>query len=173
MKFILLYLLVFTPTNLFSKNVTMLEIENEVNKINNLRENLVKGVISKPNQDTFKAVCKPVGLGIKSYYKATGIMIRQTSLKYRNQKNKPTAFEEEISNLFLKDPSIQESWIYTDHKKHFFKKILIQKPCLVCHGKKDNRPSFIKNKYPNDHAYNFRVGDFRGLYHVEVERQRN
>ena len=47
-------------------------------------------------------------------------MIRQTSLKYRNQ-NKPTAFEEEISNLFLKDPSIQESWIYTDHKDIFQK----------------------------------------------------
>ncbi|MEO9125770.1 MAG: DUF3365 domain-containing protein [Microcoleus sp.] len=40
--------------------------------------------------------------------------------------------------------------------------------CLSCDGLKDRRPQFVKDGYPQDLAYNFRAGDFRGMYAVLI-----
>jgi hypothetical protein len=33
---------------------------------------------------------------------------------------------------------------------------------------KNNRPEFIKNKYPQDLAFDFKEGDLRGMYSVFI-----
>lgn len=43
----------------------------------------------------------------------------------------------------------------------YFRRINVQASCLACHGLKDNRPEFVKKNYPQDLAYNFKVGDLR------------
>lgn len=40
--------------------------------------------------------------------------------------------------------------------------------CLACHGEKDSRPEFIKEKYPDDRAYGFKKGDLRGVISVLI-----
>ena len=40
--------------------------------------------------------------------------------------------------------------------------------CLACHGANDARPEFVKQGYPEDKAFDFEVGDLRGLYSVFV-----
>jgi hypothetical protein len=44
----------------------------------------------------------------------------------------------------------------------------VEASCLVCHGAKENRPQFVKDNYPQDLAYNFHVGDLRGMYAVFI-----
>lgn len=40
--------------------------------------------------------------------------------------------------------------------------------CLACHGEKNTRPEFVKEKFPEDRAHGFNAGDLRGLYSVFV-----
>ncbi len=38
----------------------------------------------------------------------------------------------------------------------------------ACHGSRDSRPAFVKEKYPNDRAFNFQPGDLRGMVAVFI-----
>ncbi len=38
--------------------------------------------------------------------------------------------------------------------------------CLACHGSKASRPTFVKENYSDDKAFDFKVGDLRGMYAV-------
>lgn len=40
--------------------------------------------------------------------------------------------------------------------------------CLACHGMKTSRPNFVKESYPDDRAFEFKVGDLRGMYAVFI-----
>jgi hypothetical protein len=44
----------------------------------------------------------------------------------------------------------------------------VEASCLSCDGLKDRRPQFVKDGYPQDLTYNFRAGDFRGMYAVLI-----
>ena len=50
----------------------------------------------------------------------------------------------------------------------YYRRINVEASCLACHGGKDSRPQFIKDKYPQDLAYDFQVGDLRGMYSVFI-----
>jgi hypothetical protein len=39
---------------------------------------------------------------------------------------------------------------------------------MPCHSTRDSRPEFIKSEYPRDRAYNYEVGEIRGLYSVFI-----
>ena len=47
-------------------------------------------------------------------------------------------------------------------------RITVREACLACHGAKAERPDFVKERYPEDRACGFEVGDLRGLYSVFV-----
>jgi hypothetical protein len=40
----------------------------------------------------------------------------------------------------------------------------VEDACLACHGSEDTRPDFVKQGYPDDKAFDFEVGDLRGVY---------
>ncbi len=48
----------------------------------------------------------------------------------------------------------------------YFRRIVVEHPCVACHGGREERPEFVRNRYPEDRAYGFRVGDLRGVYSV-------
>lgn len=50
----------------------------------------------------------------------------------------------------------------------YYRRITVEASCLACHGLKDNHPQFVKNNYPQDLAYNFKVDDLRGMYAVFI-----
>lgn len=39
---------------------------------------------------------------------------------------------------------------------------------MACHGTKTSRPAFVKQNYPDDKAFDFKVGDLRGMYAVDL-----
>jgi len=48
----------------------------------------------------------------------------------------------------------------------YMRPISVKQACIACHGSKDKRPKFIVEKYPNDRAFDFKVGDLRGMIEV-------
>ena len=52
----------------------------------------------------------------------------------------------------------------------YSKPIFIEAPCLNCHGSSEQISAevaeFLKNKYPNDKATDYNIGDLRGVISV-------
>jgi len=110
-----------------------------------------------------------------------GVFIKRVSLKNRNKNNYPDDFEKRILNNFelLKqnnqlDGETEFAEITTegDYKYlRYLKPIIIQAECLNCHGNKaDMMPrvkDLIAQKYPDDTAFGYRVGDLRGAISIK------
>ena len=106
-------------------------------------------------------------------------IIKRTSKKVRNQKNKPNqietealdGFENDITNKKVITPYIQE------HKDdfYFFAPIIINDLCLKCHGdaggdiSSDDYAQILKY-YPEDQAVDYKSGDLRGIWSIRFTR---
>ena len=108
------------------------------------------------------------------------LILKRTSLKYRNDKNIPDKWELSVLKSFEKRKvngeslkSINESKIVFDGENTFFRfmqVIPVGKPCITCHGSniKPDIAAKIDELYPNDLARGFKVGDIRGAFSVKV-----
>ncbi|WP_328798991.1 Tll0287-like domain-containing protein [Kangiella shandongensis] len=100
----------------------------------------------------------------------------RTSHKVRNPKNKPDALLEGPLNYYLElaqeekqgRPQITQlpdnSWLYVEP-------IYAQPMCLACHGSNiDSKvKTVIDEKYPDDEAFGFEDGDFRGMFWMKFK----
>ena len=50
----------------------------------------------------------------------------------------------------------------------YFRRITVRSACLECHGRKEKRPAFVRERYPEDRAFGFERGDLRGVYSIFV-----
>ena len=106
-----------------------------------------------------------------------GVKVRRITSKARNQANSANSEElivlEEIKeklenaqnvDLIIKKKSINHYKVY--------KPILISAKCLNCHGNDKQRDlesyNIILKKYPNDKAINYKSGDLRGAFLVDI-----
>jgi hypothetical protein len=104
--------------------------------------------------------------------------ISRTSLKTRNPKNNPDAWERDVLNTFEKRKNEGEAIAgleYYEKTKvgfRYMKAIPTKGLCLTCHG--DNIPPEVQAKldtyYPEDKATGFQVGDIRGAFTL-IQRQ--
>jgi hypothetical protein len=113
---------------------------------------------------------------ITSIYEQENVnTVTRTALKFRNPQNAPDSLERIVLNEYGRLQNnggpINPSIIINQSGIHYFKPILINNACLVCHGspgKEINNEVYkqIKNKYPDDLATGFKEGDLRGMWHV-------
>jgi len=108
----------------------------------------------------------------------TGMSVARTSLRTRNQTNKPDAWEKAVLEQFEQRKSKGEEvgaleyYELTEHdgKKVFryMKAIPTAEVCLTCHGSDIAEPlaAKINSLYPDDMATGFAVGDIRGAFTV-------
>ena len=109
---------------------------------------------------------------------AKGMKVVRTSLKYRNQTNKPDAWEKSVLEKFEQRKAKGEavnSMEYSELTEHngekvfrYMKAIPTSEVCLTCHGSNVPQPiaSKINNLYPDDKATGFKKGDIRGAFSV-------
>lgn len=110
-----------------------------------------------------------------------GVYIRRVSFKNRNENNFPDEFEKKILTKF---ELLKQNNELNDNTEHFevvkegeftylryLKPILIQAECLNCHGNKDAMlpevKELIASKYPEDKAFGYNIGDFRGAVSIK------
>lgn len=151
------------------------EMDQAITAIDKLRETVAATLKDKESSKItpadFQNTCMVVGKAIKSLAAEKKWEIRQVSAKYRNPSNKPTEREFAVLREFEQDPS--KAKIIREEKNAsglpgvaLYRRITVEASCLKCHGAKESRPGFIKVKYPQDLAYDFKVGDLRGMYRV-------
>jgi len=142
--------------------------------LNRMRSGLASTLKFRKKQDidegVFKQVCVPVGKEFKSWSQAQGYVARQLSSKNRNpdhalRENERSVYAEFESNKKL-DEKVVSVVISGRPGRVLYRRIPVEESCLHCHGAQADRPEFIVNKYPQDKAFDFRVGDLRGLYSV-------
>jgi hypothetical protein len=49
-----------------------------------------------------------------------------------------------------------------------FRRIAVGTACRACPDPKDQRPACVTQGYPEDRAYDFQVGDLRGIYSLFI-----
>jgi Protein of unknown function (DUF3365) len=110
----------------------------------------------------------------------TGHQVRRISLKYRNPMNIPDAYEQRKLEEFnvlnqKKELSNEYSEIIEEHGKRslrYLRPLIVAPLCITCHGPKENIPQEVKtilaDRYPDDRATGFLVGDVRGAITVKI-----
>lgn len=109
---------------------------------------------------------------------ANAMSVARTSLKYRNVKNKPDAWERSVLEKFEQRKEKGEAVtkldfleiVEHDGKKVFryMKAIPTGEVCLKCHGSNVSQPIAMKinSLYPDDKATGYKKGDIRGAFTV-------
>ncbi len=111
--------------------------------------------------------------------KEYGVQIRRVSLKNRNPRNAPDAWERQILQRWERDfqqkkplsPVIVQTTEGGKKVYRYMRPIMVMMPlCLECHGQniKPEVRRLIRERYPNDKATGYRLGDLRGAVSVRV-----
>jgi hypothetical protein len=110
----------------------------------------------------------------------TGHDVRRISLKHRNPKNVPDAYEQRKLEEFnilnqKKELSDEYSEIVEEQGKRYLRylrPLIVASLCITCHGPKESISQEVKTilaeRYPDDRATGFLVGDVRGAITVKI-----
>ncbi|ASC73389.1 hypothetical protein XM38_043540 [Halomicronema hongdechloris C2206] len=133
----------------------------------------LEGTTEAPTLQTMKEVCKPVGMRAKQLSQDNGWRVKQIASKYRNPAHAPDTFHDKRALAkFEQDPELTGFWeretLNGQDGTRYYRRINVEASCLACHGAQGDRPQFVKDNYPQDLAYDFQVGDLRGMYAVFI-----
>lgn len=148
----------------------------EIENLDAMRSGLassLEGRTEEPTLQTMKEVCRPVGMRAMQLSQENGWQVKQIAKKYRNPAHAPDHLQAQIALAkFEREPDLVGFWdretIDGQPGTRYYRRIDVEASCLACHGLKENRPQFVEDNYPQDLAYNFHVGDLRGMYAVFI-----
>jgi hypothetical protein len=134
-----------------------------------LKAALLEGLEDGP--EAAIAVCKDRATAIAEGLRNNGVEVGRTSYKLRNPDNAPADWMEPLLAYYVDggDDS-HRSVILEDGRFGYVEPIVVQKSCLMCHGR-DIAPALggrITKEYPEDRATGFAEGDLRGLFWVTM-----
>ncbi len=121
-------------------------------------------------------VCNVAAPALAADASANGWSVGRTSLKTRNPKNKPDAWEEQVLKGFDAARSdgadaarLERFEVIEQNGKRTFRfmtAIPAAQQCLTCHGEAIKEPVRAKlaELYPDDHSTGYKEGDIRGAF---------
>jgi len=168
-----------------SKDIAFEEALMDARKVSNQLAEKVRGLllqeIGKGGFSSAVRVCSELAQEMTLQFNAeTGHHVRRISLKYRNPKNVPDAYEQRKLEEFnilnqRKELSNEYSEIVEEQGKkylRYLKPLIVAPLCITCHGSKENIPQEVKTilaeRYPDDRATGFLVVDVRGAITVKI-----
>ncbi|MDM7460348.1 MAG: DUF3365 domain-containing protein [bacterium] len=110
-----------------------------------------------------------------------GVQIRRVSTKNRNPRNAPDAWERQVLQRWERELKAGKEigevaeWRTERGKRvyRYMRPIKIATPlCLECHGTqiKPEVRRLIRERYPNDKATGYQLGDLRGAFSVQISQ---
>lgn len=116
----------------------------------------------------------------KLYSDVMNLDVRRVSYKNRNSENYPDEFEQKGIDEFIKLLSenklnekteiIKKNNVNGEESIRYLKPILIEAPCLNCHGNENEINAEVKDvimkNYPDDKAIGYKIGDLRGAISI-------
>ena len=176
-----LLLLSWSPANALGAPVILHPNElvravQEIESLDAMRTGLassMEGSTETPTMQTMKEVCRPVGMRAIQLSQENGWQVKQVTKKYRNPEHAPGSLHDQIALAkFNQEPELIGFWdretLDQQIGTRYYRRINVEASCLACHGLRDRRPQFVKDGYPQDLAYNFQIGDLRGMYAVFI-----
>jgi hypothetical protein len=125
---------------------------------------------------TFQQVCAPVAARARRIAAARGWTVEQLADRYRNPAHAADPEARTILSWMAGRPELTGVWLRTSNGSRsgirYLRRIDVRRPCLACHGAKGEQPAFVVERYPDDRAYGFEVGDLRGVYSVFIPDDR-
>lgn len=113
------------------------------------------------------------------YSSIPGLTVKRTSKRYRNPDNAPDEYEMKTLEMFESRPAFGSKdhfeWKIKDGAKTFryVRAIKTSSTCLKCHGDPQKIDpevlAAINEKYENDQATGFGLGDLRGILTVSLK----
>ncbi len=110
------------------------------------------------------------------------VKIKRTTEKFRNQANAPSETERDLLQEYQQ--KLQDNLVLTPAVTHigetallYSKPIIVNNPlCLNCHGSIEQNIgketyNIISQYYPKDLAVNYQMGDLRGMWSIEFDRE--
>jgi len=98
-----------------------------------------------------------------------GVKIGRTALKLRNSKNQPPGWAKDLLERSAAEPAFLAN---ANGEFAALLPIKLQAQCLLCHGAREQIPAEVRialsQRYPNDQATDFKEGDLRGWFWIEV-----
>jgi hypothetical protein len=115
-------------------------------------------------------VCRDEAVGIaQKIGEEKRVHIGRTSVRLRNPKNKPPQWAEPLVEKATEVPTFVK--LSNGHAAALLP-IKLQTQCLTCHGPKEGIAKDVRDKlakhYPEDRATEFKEGDLRGWFWVEL-----
>ena len=111
-----------------------------------------------------------------------GLDVKRTSMRYRNPANAPDEDETEALKYYesaladageLPGPWVQKA---SREEYRFYRPLVVAPPCLNCHGSPAEIDpavqAILDERYPDDLATDYAVGDFRGVVRVSIPADR-
>ena len=144
--------------------------------------NILVGQIQKNGLVAAVSVCSDSAQVLTNNFSVEkGIYIKRVSFNNRNANNTPDDFESEGLNYFQQIldkgnlDTISEYFKVIEENDveylRYMKPILLQAPCLNCHGPEEQiMPEVlhvINNLYEDDKAVNYQIGDLRGAVSIQ------
>ena len=118
------------------------------------------------------AVCRNRAPQIAQELSTDTLKIGRTTSQLRNQSNQGPQWASQFLAYYASHPGEKkiQSIQLAERNWGYVKPIYIQRPCLTCHGKSlsSSIKQSLEKNYPLDKAINYQVGDFRGLFWVEI-----
>ena len=110
-----------------------------------------------------------------------GVQIRRVSLKNRNPRNAPDAWERQVLQRWERELKAGKEigevaeWRTERGRRvyRYMRPIKVAMPlCLECHGTqiKPEVRRLIRERYPNDKATGYQLGDLRGAFSVKISQ---
>jgi len=175
----IVFMLAIAPPAIASTQTDPTELARAVQEIESLdamRSGLastLEGKSEQPTLQTMQTVCKPVGMKAKQLSQDNGWQVKQIAQKYRNPAHAPDTLLARIALArFEQNPELMGIWeretLNGQVGTHYYRRINIEASCLACHGAEDTRPQFVKENYLQDKAFDFNIGDLRGMYAVFI-----
>lgn len=147
-----------------------------IEQVDQMRSGLastLEGRTEEPTWQTMKEVCRPVGMQLGHLSQENDWQVKQIARKYRNPDHAPDTLQAKMAlATFEQKPELMGFWnqetMAGQAGTRYYRRITVEASCLACHGKKADRPQFVQDRYPQDLAYDFQVGDLRGMYAVFI-----
>ena len=99
---------------------------------------------------------------------ATHAKFRVTSDQYRHPNNKPNAFEATAIALIKQNKKAKFIESISEGEYRYAQPIFVTQACLKCHGKVEDAPRAVIEKYGSQKAFGYKVGDVRGIISVNL-----
>jgi hypothetical protein len=145
---------------------------------------MLTGELKRGGPEAAIAICADSAQARTLAHEQNGISVRRVGTRVRNPRNAPDPLEQAVLTAFETsllagqlpaDTVIMESLEGGGSRLRYLRPVQVQEGCLACHGAPEGIPSAVRavlaERYPDDKATGYQVGELRGAVSVRVERQ--